>query len=47
MMPRSVWDRVMTGIHRREIAGHLGQRRAIRRCQEFFYWPDFRRDITR
>ena len=36
----------MGGLHGDGLAGHLGRTRVVRRCQDFFYWPNFHRDLT-
>lgn len=46
-VPAAHRDKVLHQVHGGAITGHLGRTRTIRRIQEGFYWPDFRRDATR
>ena len=46
LVPAARRSEVWQSVHGGGVAGHLGRDRTIRRCQERFYWPDFRRDLT-
>ena len=46
LVPLSKRKEILASVHGDGMAGHLGRTRSLRRCQERFYWPDFRRDVT-
>ena len=46
LVPESRREEVWASVHGGGVTGHLGRTRTIRRCQERFYWPEFRRDLT-
>ncbi len=31
-------------IHEKE-SGHLGQHKTVRKCEDYFYWPNLRNDV--
>ena len=46
LVPEKRREEVWTSCHGGGVTGHMGRDRTLRRCQERFYWPDFRRDLT-
>ena len=45
-VPKSQRKEVLYQCHGAPMAGHLGRTRTVRRLQQAYYWPDFRRDAT-
>ena len=45
-VPAAQRAEVLHMCHGAPLAGHLGRNRTLRKVQEGFYWPDFRRDVT-
>ena len=46
-VPQGQREEVLHQAHGAALSGHLGRARTIRRIQQGFYWPEFRRDATR
>jgi hypothetical protein len=45
-VPKTDREEVLYQCHGSPLAGHLGRSRTMRRVQQSYYWPDFRRDVT-
>ena len=46
VVPRAKRQEVLDTVHGGGVVGHFGRTRSLRRCQERFYWPEFRRDVV-
>ena len=45
-VPKDKREEILYQCHGAPLAGHLGRTRTVRRIQEAYYWPDYRRDAT-
>ncbi len=44
MVPNEVRKEALRHIHEKE-SGHLGQQKSVLKAEEFFYWPNLRKDV--
>ncbi len=44
VVPGELRKDVLQFIHEKE-SGHLGQQKTVRKCEDYFYWPNLRNDV--